>query len=535
LTVKLDTPGLSARTLIVTCHLLLVGIAAGAQPTVRSFDGDKGPGLAACEANNTHCGRQSETNVGASGNQVVQITWQNVAVYDKSGKLLRSMPVTTFIRNAGLDPMPPPAKKGASRGPYEPHVVYDEFIGRWIIGVTGFADCLLVSASSDALGAWGGVYPSCLQGGPCLDFDPGTKLGYDVNGVYFCGAHINDDNPETAPHTAWDCFALPSEEVKAIARRTPPAHLNRVHNIPLDVVPAVDNNPNKARNAPAFFLTKSCDHNGPLNACQKSDNFPFTWLVNTFTWNGRTGTYNSGGAQQVIKTDVGSKANKWVFNTPCCGLDLGAPQAGTDIRVRVGTMHRLMNVMQAGSHLHAVLGSGPCTRDCGSQGTDPNNIMIYVDLDCSNPAACVVAQTGKISGTDVNPAWGTVGVDTQGNVGIVAASVTAKTHPSVLMWWRKKTDAPNVFSGPVTVAAGTAPYTCMKDRTLDDGRSYYVLFGSSVGMLTARDPLDGTKLWTSQQYANDARPCVFSTRVVQYQIAPPASKPSPPEPRDPPY
>jgi hypothetical protein len=510
--------------LVVVCLLLSAGVAT-AQPVVRSFDGDKGPGLAVCQANNTHCGRQSETNVGASGTQIVQITYQNVAVYDKTGKLLKSTPLTTFIRNAGLDPMPPAGKKGASRGPYEPHVVYDEFIGRWIIGVTGLADCLLVSASSDALGAWGGVYPSCLQGGPCLDFDPGTKLGYDKNGVYFCGAHVNDDNPETAPHTAWDCFALPSAEVKAIAQGTPPAHLNRVHNIPLDVVPAVDNNPNKSPTAPAFFLTKSCDHNGPLNACQKSDNFSFTWLVNTFTWDGPTGIYNSGGTQQVVKTDIGSKTNKWRFNTFCCGADLAAPQAGSDIRLRVGTAHRLMNVMQAGSHLHAVLGSGPCTKDCGSQGTDTNNIMIYVDLDCSTSTSCVVAQTAKISGLDVNPAWGTVGVDTQGNVGIVAASVTAKTNPGVVMWSRKQTDPPNVFSGPTLVAAGTAPYTCMKDRTMDDGRTYHVLMGSSVGMLTARDPLDGTKLWTSQQYGNDARPCVYSTRIVQYQIAPATGTP----------
>ncbi len=30
----------------------------------------------------------------------------------------------------------------------------------------------------------------------------------------------------------------------------------------------------------------------------------------------------------------------------------------------------------------------------------------------------------------------------------------------------------------------------------------------------------GMKLWTSQQWANDARPCVWNTRIVEYQIAP---------------
>jgi hypothetical protein len=448
-------------------------------------------------------------NVAASGRQVVQVTWQNVRIYDYRGKLLRSTPLATFVRNAGLDPMPP-----AGKGPFEPHVVYDEFIGRWIITVTGHSDCLLVSASSNPMGAWGGVYLSCLEGGPCLDKDPGVKIGYDKNGVYYCAGHSGDDNALTVPGVAYDCFAVPSAEVRAIARGTAPAHINRAHNMPLDVVPAIDHSRDKAATAPAFFMNKSCDHTAP-NACQRSTNFAFQWVVNTFTWNGATGTYNAGGAQQAVKTDVGSTANKWFYNTPCCGATASIPQAGNDtVTLRAAASHRLMNLVQFGSHLHAVLGSGPCAGpSCGPQGTDTNNLMFYVDLDCSKPTACVVSQTAKNSGAGFNPEFGTVGVDAEGNVGIVAASSTSSTDLGLLLWTRRKTDAPNAFSGPTTIIAGTQPHTCLNTNNI-------VPIGSAVGILTTRDPVDGMKLWTTEQWSNDAAPCVWNTRIVEYQIAP---------------
>jgi aspartyl/asparaginyl beta-hydroxylase (cupin superfamily) len=42
---------------------------------------------------------------------------------------------------------------------------------------------------------------------------------------------------------------------------------------------------------------------------------------------------------------------------------------------------------------------------------------------------------------------------------------------------------------------------------------------NSVGVLTALDPSDGTKLWTTEQYSNDAARCVWNTRIVEYQVA----------------
>src|SRR5712691_11202627 len=217
--------------LLTLAVCLLCPVRAAAQTIVQSFDGDSGPGLAACQSGVTHCDRP-EMDVAVNGKQVAQVTWQSVRIYDYNGRLLASTPMTEFVRRAGLDPIPPPAENqppSPARGPFEPHIIYDEFISRWIITITGLNDSLLVSASSDAMGGWGGTYVSCQHGGPCLNHDPGLHIGYDRNGVYVCGAHIGDDNPKTVPGVAYDCFALPPVEVQAIAQRKAPAHVNRAH------------------------------------------------------------------------------------------------------------------------------------------------------------------------------------------------------------------------------------------------------------------------------------------------------------------
>ena len=77
------------------------------QTIVRSFDGDSGPGAEVCDEGRTHCG-WADMSVGVSGKQVVQVTWQNVRVYDYTGKLLRSTSLETFIGDAGLEAIPTP-------------------------------------------------------------------------------------------------------------------------------------------------------------------------------------------------------------------------------------------------------------------------------------------------------------------------------------------------------------------------------------------------------------------------------------------
>ena len=81
----------------------------------------------------------------------------------------------------------------------------------------------------------------------------------------------------------------------------------------------------------------------------------------------------------------------------------------------------------------------------------------------------------------------------------------------MLLWTRRRTDPPNTFTGPTTIVAGMQPYTCLKTKSMET-------IGNAAGVLTALDPLDGAKLWTTEQWSNDARRCVWNTRIVEYQI-----------------
>jgi hypothetical protein len=190
--------------------------------------------------------------------------------------------------------------------------------------------------------------------------------------------------------------------------------------------------------------------------------------------------------------------------------------------LRVAESHRLTNLVQYGTHLQAAMTSGPCTKDCGEQGTDTSNLAFWVDLDCSKPAACVVSQTAKISGEGINPEFASVGVDKAGDVGVVAVSSNASTNLSILLWTRRKSDPPNSFRGPTTLMAGTHPLTCLNTRDM-------VTIGNAAGVLTQMDPTDGTKLWTTQHWGGDAERCVWTTRIVAYQIDSGAAKEAKPK------
>src|SRR5215472_6083632 len=95
-----------STVVFATCFLFLAAMARS-QTIVHSFDGDAGPGAKVCDAGRTHCG-WADMNVGVNGKQVVQVTWQNVGVYDYTGKLLRSTPMEAFIGGAGLEAIPTP-------------------------------------------------------------------------------------------------------------------------------------------------------------------------------------------------------------------------------------------------------------------------------------------------------------------------------------------------------------------------------------------------------------------------------------------
>ena len=75
----------------------------------------------------------------------------------------------------------------------------------------------------------------------------------------------------------------------------------------------------------------------------------------------------------------------------------------------------------------------------------------------------------------------------------------------------------NRFAGQDVVVLGVS---------IDEDANVYRQFLQKEGIrfLTVRDPADGTKLWTTQQWSNDATRCVWKTRIIEYQIANPGQR-----------
>jgi hypothetical protein len=472
---------------------------SGAFEILHSFDGDSyttGP-----------TGRgKPEMNLAANGTQVTQVTWQHVNVYDYTGTTLKSTSLQTFITGAGLSPLPQSVTT-----PYEPHVVFDEFIQRWIITASCAYDCVLVSDGADATTTnWQGFY---------LDNngnDPAMHIGYDVNGVYFAEGVVSPSSVDTGCCSS-NVFAIPSAEVQWTTTLNP-THRNKLTGKPLETMPLIDNSTTKAAGAPAFFVAKTCP---PNNSCQGNSTSPITnlafqWIVSYGVWSGTTFTWTSnhaslcaGGAapsDQCVRTDPDGVSDRWLFNTP-----IDPPQPGTSTLLRGAEIHRILGAMQQGNHLHVAMGSGPCVSSCGAHGTDSGaDIFIWADLDCSTPGACKVYQTQKGSTAD-HLLWPTIGVDPSGNVAVFTNMVNAtSTYLGIEAWTHAATDPLGALTAvSMPVMSGTVAYNCSGQTTAQTG--------NPAGVSSVRDPLDPTALWVTEQYSTRSGSCQWNTRVVEYR------------------
>ncbi len=474
---------------------------SGALTILHAFDGDHATAAT---------GRgKPEMNVASNGTLVGQVSSQGLNVYDYTGHLQQTTTLTALVTGAGL------VAAGGSPTPYEPHVVFDEFIQRWVITATCKLDCVLVSDGANPVGAtWQGFY---LDGNGA---DPAIHLAYDKNGAYFSETVLSAGNPDTATCCTSNVFAIPGAELQW-TNATPlnPVHRNKTTGKPHELMVVNDHDPTKGASAPAMFVSRTCPP-GSAN-CQGNSgalitNEAFEWIVSYGTWSGTTFTMTSnhtsacaGGAapsDQCVHTDPNGTSDRWLYNTP---IDPGQP--GTTGLLRAAEIHRIIDAVQQGSHVHVVLGSGPCASGCGAHGVDSGgDIFLWADLDCTTLGACVVHQTQKVSGAD-NYLWPTVGVDPSGNVGIFANAVQASTskYLGIEAWQHHAGDPAGVLAGPTVITAGTTAYVC----SLGAGTAQT---GNPAGVSTLWDPLQPAAMWVTEQYANDSGDCHWSTRIFEY-------------------
>jgi hypothetical protein len=439
------------------------GIGSGSSGVniVAQFDGDTGSG------NPPSYKDHPDMAIGANGTQVVETTGQNVMVYSYSGSILHSTSVVKFIS----------AATGTVGTINDPRVIYDPFISRWLFVCSCSENYLIVSATSDATGTWKGV-PLSSDSGDLL-----MRVGFDRNGVYV--GEVAQGSPTQ------NLFALPNADVAWSGAGTVSlAHEAIATGMPFDQIPVVDLNANKSATAPEYFVVRS----GPA---QTGSNVTLSLLVSSVTWSGLP----SSPVAQFSSTPT-TIPTGFLYNTP---IDMAQPALPN---IRGVEDHRLFAAYAyAGTHIYALVASGPCTSNCGSQGADAHDLIFFFDLSIP---ALTLNQGVKISSAGGDLIFPSLAVDAQGNVAIAATGVSSVAPPSIYEWHQLSSDAPGTIHGPNLLTPGNDSYSCINTPV-----------GWGTYSATVQDASNGMNLWTVQEYGNSSTPCNWFTHIVDFQITGP--------------
>jgi len=419
--------------------------------------------LAACSG----CGKNG---------QVLVATGQDIAVYDTSGKLLKSQRVEAFIRAAGIDfdawKSKPALPARAAGMVNDPRATYDSLIGRWLVTCTCSGDFLIVSGGKDATGPWKGVALSDAAG------DLTAFPGWDKNGVYVAEFEMKLNAR---------VFAIPAADVAwKEGGNISLEHEAIFHGRAYEMRPAIDPNSHKKPTDPAYLVSRS----GPPQA---AENFAMDLMVDQITWSGNKATISG---PTSIPTG-------FLYNTP-----IDVPQSSA-VPIRGNESHRVFSVYAHGGHLYVIEASGPCrSNNCGTLGQDTNNLFYWFDIDTKT---MTMSHKSKVSDPALSLIFPTMALDGHGNAGIGVTGGSASQHASIYLLTHTANDSTGKINGPFLAQAGTVDYTCPKGR---DPKTV----GWGTYSATVQDGSDPMKLWTLQEYAGSSTPCEWKTRVVGFQV-----------------
>jgi hypothetical protein len=200
----------------------------------------------------------------------------------------------------------------------------------------------------------------------------------------------------------------------------------------------------------------------------------------------------------------------FLYNTPLTVPQRSGPP------VRANESHRVFSVVAYGGHLHVVEASGPCASDCDAQGTDANNLFYLFDIATTT---MTLTENVKVAHPTLSLLFPTLATDGRGNVGIGATGSSSSEYPSVYLFAHRATGPAGKISGPFLAHAGTDAYTCTKGPALA-GTGGWGTYSATV-----QDGSDPMRLWTLQEYAGSATPCVWKTRVIAFRLWSPSPAP----------
>lgn len=166
-----------------------------------------------------------------------------------------------------------------------------------------------------------------------------------------------------------------------------------------------------------------------------------------------------------------------------------APQLGTTTTIETNDRRMFDAVWRDGSIYGA-------TTIVGS-GADAGQVTVFwAEIDVSNFAAPVVAQTGTIGGEDIAAGaftfFPSIAVNSQGDVGIGFAASAPTIYGGAYFTWHDLADAAGTTRTPVAVQAGLDYYV----RTFGGPRNRWGDYSA-----TEVDPSDDTTFWVFNEYA----------------------------------
>ncbi|HEY2397054.1 MAG TPA: hypothetical protein VGH81_13910 [Rudaea sp.] len=411
--------------------------------------------------------------VGAVGaTQYVQIVNVGMAVFNKSTKAVVYGPVPTSTLWSGFGGQCETDNDG------DAVVVYDKAANRWIIsqfavGTTPYLQCVAVSQTSDATGAWyryafsyGSVFPDYPKMGVWPD---GYYETFNMfTGNTFSGAKLcafNRTAMLTGAAATQQCFQLSS----------------------------------------SFGGVLPSDFDGATAPPAGSPNFMLNFGTNSLNlWKFHVDWTTP--ANSTLST---AKNLAVAAFTPACGGGTCVPQSG--VKQQLDSLaDRLMfrlSYRNFGTY-ESLLVNHSVQVSSGGKGkpTSYSGVRWY-ELRAPNAAAPTVFQQSTFA-PDTSYRWmGSIAQDKQGNMALGYSASSSSLFPSIRYTGRLKTDPVNTMQAEATIIAGTGSQTGQNLARWGDYSAMTV------------DPTDDCTFWYTDEYIKANGAFNWSTRIGSFKFA----------------
>lgn len=105
----------------------------------------------------------------------------------------------------------------------------------------------------------------------------------------------------------------------------------------------------------------------------------------------------------------------------------------------------MFSVYEHSGHLYVIEASGPCGKNCGEQGPDPNNIFYWFDVDTKTMK---MNQKAKVADAALSLIFPTMALDAHGNASIGVTGASGSQHASTYLFTHLAGDTSRRFFRP---------------------------------------------------------------------------------------